>query len=584
TTIGDNILVKNIGTFIRNYKIEDDTAVINTGTLHASKDASFGHGVRVEVINEGGGREVALTHTLSSQTAFIMAMYRSNPVLVKRLEEIIEKDTELVMGKGGIIGKGSRIINCGRIKDVYIGGYSLLEQVTRLENGYISSSADDPVFVGSGVNAENFIFLSGSSVDSGSLLSKVFVGQGCRIGKQFSAENSLFFANCEGFHGEAVSIFAGPYSVSHHKSTLLIAFQYSFYNAGSATNASNHMYKLGPVHQGILERGCKTGSFSYLLLESHLAPFSVVIGKHHSNIDVSKFPFSYLTEIKGETYITPAMNLFTVGTKRDGEKWILRDRRKDSDKRDIIMPQVFSPFTVERMRCARDSLAVLFNTTPREVKYVNIGGAKLSRLLIKNSRRYYELGISFYITTSLVNKLAGILEESDDIIAIEKVFPSTTDGETEWLDLSGMLVPRLLVEKLINDILDGRIDSMNSILESLRNTAGQYPELEWAYILQIIKDDYNTDFNSWPNVLKFLDGYSGNAAKFYNMIISDAHKEFEDFARIGYGLDGLPRQIEADFEAVRGTVDNNKTIIKLKAEAREFDDKVKKIINKLKTF
>ncbi|MCK4489001.1 MAG: DUF4954 family protein, partial [Anaerolineales bacterium] len=42
-------------------------------------------------------------------------------------------------------------------------------------------------------------------------------------GKQFSAENCAFFANCEGFHSEAVSLFAGPFSVTHHKSTLLIA-------------------------------------------------------------------------------------------------------------------------------------------------------------------------------------------------------------------------------------------------------------------------------------------------------------------------------------------------------------------------
>ena len=87
-----------------------------------------------------------------------------------------------------------------------------------------------------------------------------------RSGKQFSAENSVFFANSEAFHGEAVSVFGGPYTVTHHKSSLLIAGMYSFFNAGSGTNQSNHMYKLGPVHQGILERGSKTGSFAYLLM------------------------------------------------------------------------------------------------------------------------------------------------------------------------------------------------------------------------------------------------------------------------------------------------------------------------------
>jgi hypothetical protein len=40
---------------------------------------------------------------------------------------------------------------------------------------------------------------------------------------------------------------------------LLLAGLFSFFNAGSGTNQSNHLYKLGPVHQGVLERGCKTG-------------------------------------------------------------------------------------------------------------------------------------------------------------------------------------------------------------------------------------------------------------------------------------------------------------------------------------
>ena len=68
----------------------------------------------------------------------------------------------------------------------------------------------------------------------------------------------------------ACSIFAGPYTVTHHKSTLLIAGLYSFMNAGSSSNQSNHMYKLGPVHQGILERGTKTTSNSYIVFPARI--------------------------------------------------------------------------------------------------------------------------------------------------------------------------------------------------------------------------------------------------------------------------------------------------------------------------
>ena len=112
----------------------------------------------------------------------------------------------------------------------------------------------------------------------------------------FSALHSLFFANSEGLLGEACHVFAGPYTLTHHKSTLLIAGYYSFFNAGSGTNQSNHMYKMGPVHQGIMQRGCKTSSDAYLLWPAHIGAFTMVMGRHYHHANISHLPFSYLLE------------------------------------------------------------------------------------------------------------------------------------------------------------------------------------------------------------------------------------------------------------------------------------------------
>ena len=49
-------------------------------------------------------------------------------------------------------------------------------------------------------------------------------------------------------------------------------------NAGSGSNQSNHMYKLGPIHQGTLERGAKTTSDSYILWPARVGAFSLVMG------------------------------------------------------------------------------------------------------------------------------------------------------------------------------------------------------------------------------------------------------------------------------------------------------------------
>lgn len=82
------------------------------------------------------------------------------------------------------------------------------------------------------------------------MIRNCYVGQGSVIDKGFTAHDSLFFANCSMENGEACAVLAGPYTVSMHKSSLLIGCQTSFMNAGSGTNMSNHMYKFGPVHWG----------------------------------------------------------------------------------------------------------------------------------------------------------------------------------------------------------------------------------------------------------------------------------------------------------------------------------------------
>ena len=194
------------------------------------------------------------------------------------IENMVDDYSSSISLSKGIIGHNSSILNCNTIRNVRVGPYSDIEGAIRLNEGSVNSCKEDPVFIGPGVIMEHFIVCSGSTVTESTLIDNCFIGQGCILGKHYSAENSLFFANCGGYHGEACSIFAGPYTVTHHKSTLLIAGIFSFMNAGSGSNQSNHMYKLGPIHQGIMERGSKTTSDSYLLWPARIGPFTLGYG------------------------------------------------------------------------------------------------------------------------------------------------------------------------------------------------------------------------------------------------------------------------------------------------------------------
>ena len=256
------------------------------------------------------------------------------------------------------------------MKNVRIGDYAYISGACRLSNGSINSNEAAPVRVGDGVICDDFILSSGSHVDDGAMLTRCFVGQACKLGHNYSASDSLFFSNCQGENGEACAIFAGPFTVTHHKSTLLIAGMFSFMNAGSGSNQSNHMYKLGPIHQGTLERGAKTTSDSYILWPARVGAFSLVMGRHVNHSDTSNLPFSYLIEQNNTTYLVPGVNLRSVGTIRDAQKWPKRDGRKDPNKLDFINYNLLSPYTVQKMSGQRRAVRHLLFPQRQDTQFV----------------------------------------------------------------------------------------------------------------------------------------------------------------------------------------------------------------------
>ncbi|MCX7804768.1 MAG: DUF4954 family protein, partial [Planctomycetota bacterium] len=235
-TVGDGCLIEDIGGHIANYDIGDGAHIEGVGVMAVETGACFGSGVEVEAVNEGGGRGIILFEDINSQIACMHAMHRYRPKLIESLETLIKAEVERAKSDRGTVGAGASIRCVPEILNVKFGPGARVLGASALQNGAVLSERGAPTIIGSGVVARDFIIAEGAEVTDGAILSKVYVGQGCRIGKQYSAENSLFFANCEAFHGEACSILAGPYTVTHHKSTLLIAGLFSFYNAGSGSN------------------------------------------------------------------------------------------------------------------------------------------------------------------------------------------------------------------------------------------------------------------------------------------------------------------------------------------------------------
>ena len=570
-TLGNDILIENIPNYIANYEIGERCFIQNANLIVTEGYNSFGNGIQVSVLNETGGREVPIFNELSAHLAYIIALYRHFPVLTENLKKLIENYTAQVSSDKGRIGKDVRIVNTGSIRDIMIGDNTVIDGASRLKNGSINSNAEAPVYIGHNVMAEDFIISSGAHITDGAALVRCFIGQACHLGHLFSAHDSLFFSNCQGENGEACAVFAGPYTVTMHKSSLLIAGMFSFLNAGSGSNQSNHLYKLGPIHQGIVERGSKTTSDSYILWPAKIGAFSLIMGRHVSHPDTSDLPFSYLIEQNNQTYLVPAVNLRSVGTIRDALKWPKRDKRTDSCHLDCINFNLLSPYTIQKMIRGVEVLKTLQQISGETSEDYIYQSARIKNGSLKKGIRFYSMAINKFLGNSLIKRLENLHFKNDEDIR-QRLCPDLNAGSGEWVDLSGLIAPHKEITKLIQQIESRKITSISQISDTFKQLHHDYYQLEWTWAWEIMQKWYglSPDRVTANDIIRIVNTWKESVVTLDKMLYEDARKEFSMTAQTGFGVDGNSQQKEVDFEQVRGAFENNPFVETVK---KHIDDK-----------
>ncbi|MBN1154198.1 DUF4954 family protein [candidate division KSB1 bacterium] len=576
--LGDGCSIHNVHVRLKNLKIGSRVKIWNVGDIRCDRKTSFGNGHVIDVLNEAGGRQLPITCITSSQIAYLSVFYRHDNTLIRKLDQLASDYSAKVTDDYGTIGDDVVIQNTKLIVNVNIGPGAHIINVTSLKEGTIDSSLEASTLIEDDVIAENFIVQKGARITAGALLSSTLVGEAAKIGKQFSAENSLFFANSEGYHSEICSVFGGPYTVTHHRSTLLIANFCSFYNAGSGTNQSNHMYKLGPVHQGIMERGCKTGSFSYLLWPSRIGAFSVVLGKHFTNFDSTFLPFSYINEEEGKSFMFPGYNIFTVGTYRDEIKWRKRDRRKNVDKLDLIIYDIFSPYIALRLMKGIEIATELQEKSDKKQEFVIYNGLRIKRLLLNSCIKHFNLGLDRYFGSILIRRIQGA--NSSTLKESLKSTQQVNETGEEWLDVSGLICRRDRLNDLITKLHQDQVDSLESLNKELKKIYDTYAEDEWNWYCMLYKKQ--TGKNIWEEdkniLLQIIEKWKDASLKINNLILKDAKWEFDTKTHIGFGIDG---QAGEDFIAVRGEYDTNSVIQQINQESAEIENTYESIRSKI---
>ena len=516
-TIGDDCLIENVGNFINNYTIGDDCYISDISTMETTEGATYGEGNLVSVLNEVGEGNVILFSDLNSQLAAFMVKHFSDKDLKEKIRQLIKTDIDNKMPERGQIGNNVKIVNTKEITNCIINDFCEVNGAARLSDCTLLGSAHGNVYIGTGVIAENSIIAEGASVINSVKIQDCYVGEACQLSNGFTASTSIFFANSYMSNGEACAAFCGPFTASHHKSSLLIGGMFSFYNAGSATNFSNHAYKMGPMHWGILERGSKTASGAYLLMPATLGSFSVCFGKlmHHPN--TRNLPFAYLIADGDKMFLIPGRNITTVGLYRDIKKWPKRDLRAPENRKSIVNFDWLSPFSVGEILKGKKILESL-----REVTGDNVSQYLYHEYIIPASSlhkgiKYYDIALRIYMGAVLKR----VLKRDPSITP-----PATQTGIGDWDDLSGLLLPVSEEERIVNDLQDGTIDSIQQLIERFEEIDANYRQYQWAWTYKMVCDYYGISEITLEDANRIHEDYIKARRSWIAEIKKDAEKEY----------------------------------------------------------
>ena len=430
-------------------RLGENVRMENVGIVRTTDGATFGEDNLVSVKNEAGNGNVVIFSALTSQMAALMMLTAEDKQLFGKLRKMVSDYVTAHRPPCTTIGNGVTITDCRELTNVAIGNDCELCGASRLIDCTLAPTPEASIYIGDDVIVENAVAQAGATIVDGARIYDTFVGEACHIGRGFTSENSLFFANSHMDNGEACAALCGPFAVSHHKSSLLIGGEYSFYSGGSGTNFSNHAYKMGPIHYGTMERGAKTASGAHILWPAKIGTFSMAMGKIETHPDTSLFPFSYVIGGPRRTSLKPGQNLCTVGTYRDIVKWPKRDKRPLSARRSLITFDWLSPYVVERIKKAIATLEQLQEEQGSDADEYTMNGFSISASALQRGLFYYHMALRLY---------------------------EGSDTTTEWTDLLGLLAPTEAVQQILEDILSGDISTIEMLENHMHDIYDSYAQ------------------------------------------------------------------------------------------------------------
>ena len=474
--------------YLSHYIIEDNVILSQIDEMSTTNHAKFGEGIikdgeeekvriKIDVINESGGRDVFPFRKMLIPDAFIWAKFRGDSSLIKRLEKLTQNECDSKCGYYGVVKYGSVIKSCRIIKDVYIGEFSYIKGANKLKNLTILSSENEPSQIGEGVELVNGIIGYGSHIFYGVKAVRFVMASHCTLKYGARLIHSILGDNSTISCCEVLNALIFPFHEQHHNNSFLIASMIMGQSnmAAGATVGSNHNTR-GSDGEIIAGRGFWPGLSITLKHNCKFASF-VLIAKGIYSYELNiPFPFSLImdNQKEGVLEIMPAYywmyNMYSL--ERNVKKFLDRDKRQDKTLK--IETDYLAPDTATEILKAIDLLNKIIKIAKPEditIKDDVYDILYASSEYIENSKRrvkflkiakaiasYREMLIYYGIKTLSQYFLQNNIEPLQYISNIQ-----IDENILEWVNVGGLLMLKTQLIALIEKIKAEKLKNWDEI-------------------------------------------------------------------------------------------------------------------------
>lgn len=450
-TVGDRCAVHNVH-MLSGYTVGDHCLLFNIDEMTATAPNVENDYPWIEPMNENGGRRILPFSGMTIGDAYLWAKYRDHDRMVQRLEAMTRRLLATPAGSYGHVGSHCIIKNTRTLHNVAV--LSDEETPTRIEDCIVL--ADGVVGYGCtceyGCIAMRFVLGEHVHLEFGVRLNDTVVGDNSTIARCEVGNNIIF-----------------PAHEQHHNNSFLIAalVQGQSNVAAGATLGSNHNGRTadGEMSAG---RGFWPGLCVSIKHNCRFASYTLLAkGDYPSELNIT-LPFALVNNnvAKNRLEVMPAYwwmhNMYALD--RNSTKFARRDKRTLRQQHIEFSP--LAPDTAEEMLVGR-GLLYLWTTKAYQnggqtrVVAHGMERGKRETVILKPGEAYraYEEMLVYYAMAQLDGT-------------------EHYDGERtqRWVNIGGQLVAGPDMDRLTDDVEQGRIASWEELHRRMDTLWAEYPE------------------------------------------------------------------------------------------------------------